>query len=348
MKKNVRIRSAFHPYRRFIFSFGLSILLITAGGCGVISAQPSKDSLVAEGKAYFAAASFDKAFVVFSQLLGGGDSSTVNPDLYYYGITSAVRTAHMDQGFDWLAEYIHAVQAPQVRFYRLQYNLEAMYNDPRWPAYLLKMRQKLSRYDKSKGYDLKLKDSLDEIFYLDQKDRILIAPYGKKYGDTSTQMQQVWERMGRQDSINLALLQNLWNRYGWLSKARVGDAGVTQWAVIQHADLAVQKKYLPMLKEAAGKGDIKKGSLALTIDRILSEEGKNQLYGSQLSRIKWQGKYMYVIDPIEDPEHVDQRRKEMDMEPMAGYARRFDVDWSLKNYKADLEKLRLSKQQDDE
>jgi hypothetical protein len=209
------------------------------------------------------------------------------------------------------------------------------------------MRQKLSKYDKGKGYDLALKDSLDEIFYLDQKDRILIAPYEKKYGDTSTQMQQVWERMGRQDSINLVLLQNLWDRYGWLSKSLVGNAGVTQWAVIQHADLAVQKKYLPMLKQAAGKGDIKKSSLALTIDRILSEEGKKQLYGSQLSRIKWQGKYMYVIDPIEDPEHVDQRRKEMDMEPMAGYARHFDVDWSLKNYKADLEKLRLSKQQED-
>ncbi|SDZ75312.1 hypothetical protein SAMN05192529_101235 [Arachidicoccus rhizosphaerae] len=338
MKKNVGTRSVSYPYRRFILLFSLPVLFIS--GSRGAWAQPASDTLLAKGKTYFAAASFDTAFVVFSQLLE--DTAGVNPDLYYYGITSAVQTAHMDQAFIWLGDYIQAVQAPQVSFYQLQYNLEAMYTDPRWPAYLLQMRQKLSGYDQDKGYDLALKDSLDEIFYLDQRDRILIAPYEKKYGDTSTQMQQVWERIGRQDSINLALLQHLWNRHGWLSKSRVGSAAVTQWVVIQHADLAVQKKYLPLLKQAAAKGDIKKSSLALTIDRILSEEGKEQLYGSQLSRIKWQGSYRYVIDPIADPEHLDQRRKEMGMKPMADYARDFDIDWSLKNYKADLEKLKRS------
>jgi len=307
---------------------------------GLVYGQRSKDSLVRIGKQYFAREDFVQAYAIFSRVLE--DSSSVNPDNYYYGIVSAAQAKRMDRAFEWLRDYTGKVGAPQVNFYRLQFYLEQLYEDPRWPECLAAMRRKLKTYDQNKGYDIPLKDTLSEIFYRDQKDRIRIAPYEKIYGDSSVQMQQLWENIGHFDSLNLVQLQGLWNAFGWLSKSKVGSDAVTQWAVIQHADLATQRKYLPMLKTAAAKGDIRKSSLALTIDRIREGEGKKQLYGSQVQRIKWQGQYINVIDPMEDPQNVDRRRKEMEMEPMATYAKHFDIDWSLKNYEAGLEKIRLS------
>jgi hypothetical protein len=62
-------------------------------------------------------------------------------------------------------------------------------------------------------------------------------------------------------------------------------------------------------------GDLLASQVALTVDRVLMNDGKKQLYGSQF---KFTGSGMEVV-PIEDPEHLDERRAQMGLGPFEEY-----------------------------
>jgi len=74
------------------------------------------------------------------------------------------------------------------------------------------------------------------------------------------------------------------------------------------------------MQAAADQHELPLSSLALSIDRVLMQEGKPQRYGSQL-----QMKEGRTLDyPIEDMATVDVRRAAMGLEPYAQYRKRFD------------------------
>ena len=108
---------------------------------------------------------------------------------------------------------------------------------------------------------------------------------------------------------------------GWPTVSMVGyEAADGAWTVAQHASPAFLKRCLPLMQAAAGKLEINSQHLALSIDRARVEDGKPQVYGSQLRDGKG-GKV--EPDPIEDRAHVDARRAAMGMEPLAAYLARF-------------------------
>jgi hypothetical protein len=86
------------------------------------------------------------------------------------------------------------------------------------------------------------------------------------------------------DSIDLVKLSAIVARYGWLGPSDVGDqCNTAMFMVIQHADLATQQKYLPMLREAEAKGRLRAKDLALLEDRVALRTHHKQLYGTQLA-----------------------------------------------------------------
>lgn len=93
------------------------------------------------------------------------------------------------------------------------------------------------------------------------------------------------------------------------------------WLVLQHAHPSYQKKYIPLIEKAAANGDLNFSVVASMKDRALMHEGKPQIYGTQVK----DGKLYY----LKDPEYVDQRRKEKDMEPLAQYLFRFSIDFDV-------------------
>lgn len=100
--------------------------------------------------------------------------------------------------------------------------------------------------------------------------------------------------------------------HGWPKKSEVkGSASQAAFLVIQHADLELQQKPLPLLKEACEAGW---NDYALMYGRVEMREGRPQLYGSQVIFNKETGKY----EPydIKDPEHVNKRRKEVGLGPI--------------------------------
>jgi hypothetical protein len=107
--------------------------------------------------------------------------------------------------------------------------------------------------------------------------------------------------------------------------------------VIQHADIATQQKYLPMMREAVKKGNARPSSLALLEDRVLLRTGKNQIYGSQIGTDP-KTNLNYVL-PLDDPENVDKRRAEVELQPLADYISHWNLTWDVEAYKKQLPDL---------
>jgi hypothetical protein len=57
-------------------------------------------------------------------------------------------------------------------------------------------------------------------------------------------------------------------------------------------------------------------SLALLEDRVAIGEGRPQIYGSQLYQ---EGDGPLIVQAMEDPDHVDERRASIGLPPMAEY-----------------------------
>ncbi len=68
--------------------------------------------------------------------------------------------------------------------------------------------------------------------------------------------------------------------------------------------------------------------MALVTDKLLVSEGKPQRFGTQFSLRDGKA----VMDPVEDPEHLDERRAKYGLMPMAEYKRQLG-----KMYKSSVE-----------
>jgi hypothetical protein len=112
-------------------------------------------------------------------------------------------------------------------------------------------------------------------------------------------------------------LTEIIDEYGWPTAELVGrEAARRAWLVAQHADrqLHLQRRALALMTEAvhAGNGDV--AQLAMLHDRILVNEGRPQIYGTQIAGI---ADGAPVAWPCEDPEQLDERRAEVGLEPFA-------------------------------
>jgi hypothetical protein len=191
-------------------------------------------------------------------------------------------------------------------------------------------------------YAQSLNDSLvyqlDSIRSADQEYRAQLAEiqtrFAKDTSELKQQLQIVFNKMHKADSLNLVAIEKILIQFGWPEPAVIGDEGCsTIFLVIQHADLPAQQKYLPLVHEAVKQKKLKSSSLALLEDRVALKEGRKQLYGTQLS---WDIKTnTYTMQPIDDPDNVDKRRADVGLPPLAIYLEGFDLTWDLIQYKKD-------------
>ena len=187
-------------------------------------------------------------------------------------------------------------------------------------------------------YD-EIRKQLEYIHILDQAGREKSDSVQKLYQGDSIQMmmhmKRVWDDIHIQDSINQIAVTKILDQHGWLGVKDIGeDANTTLFLVIQHADLAVQEKYLPMMRDAAKKGNAKPSALALLEDRVALRQGRKQIYGSQVG---WDMIHNdYYVQPLEDPDNVDTRRSSVGLPPMSVYLAHWSMKWDVDQYKKDL------------
>lgn len=179
---------------------------------------------------------------------------------------------------------------------------------------------------------------LDSIYQNDQVYRRKIRSTEENFGSNSEEMKQLWKTIVEKDSLNLILVENILDRFGWLGPDEVSRKGnQALFLVIQHADLETQMKYLPMMRKAVKNNKANPDELALLEDRVALRQGKRQIYGSQIGRNNDTGEY-YVL-PLEDPDNVDKRRATMGMSPLSEYVKTWEIDWNVEEYKKLLPKF---------
>ena len=129
--------------------------------------------------------------------------------------------------------------------------------------------------------------------------------------------------MMRTDSANTNWLKAYVARWGWPTGAQIGREAVNAaFLIVQHAvhDTAFMRAMLPAIVKSYERGDLNGSAVALLTDRIEVKAGRPQVYGTQLSfkNGRW------VLDPIGDSAHVDERRRKMGLPPLAEYLRMVD------------------------
>ena len=180
-------------------------------------------------------------------------------------------------------------------------------------------------------FDPKTAGALDFLLYPDKVPEPALAAeliemgeqdQAIRSGPSATIGADMARRMQEDDPKREQRLGEIIAAKGWPTASMVGhEAANSAWLIAQHASPAFLKRCLPLMKAAAEKGEMAPRSLALSIDRDLMNDGKPQLYGSQL-RGDIGGKM--ALYPIADREHVDERRAAMGMEALAQYLKHFE------------------------
>ncbi len=119
------------------------------------------------------------------------------------------------------------------------------------------------------------------------------------------------------DAKHTARMKEIVAKFGWPTVSMVSKDGATAaWLLVQHADAdpRFQRQCLKLMQNVAA-GEVSPGNVAYLVDRVLVNEGKQQLYGTQF----WSQDGKMVPRPIEDRENLDKRRKEAGLGPFSVY-----------------------------
>jgi hypothetical protein len=136
---------------------------------------------------------------------------------------------------------------------------------------------------------------------------------------------QVMMEMNRLDVAHTDRLRQIVEAHGWPGRSLVGSKGANDaWLLAQHADkqLDFQRHVLGLLEAAVAAGEANATDLAYLTDRVRMNEGREQVYGTQVTHepdgvAPW---------PLEEPDSVDQRRESVGLGPLAEYLSAFGSD----------------------
>lgn len=155
-----------------------------------------------------------------------------------------------------------------------------------------------------------LQKVLLEMIEEDERVRAELAATGELFQGYAPRMAEVHNRNGQ-------ALEKIVSQYGWPGKALVGAEGAqAAWFILQHAIgcPALQRKCLPLLKEAAARRDIEAANVAYLEDRICFYERRPQRYGTQFD---WDSNGQMSPWKLQDPERVDIYRQSVGLGPLS-------------------------------
>ena len=199
-----------------------------------------------------------------------------------------------------------------------------------------------------------LKADLDQILHTDQTLRGLFNPditeekrneILSEFGYTKEEFEKLnWKIVERQDSLNLLRVEEIIAKYGYPGKSLVGEpTNKSAYYVIQHSDKI--EKYFPLIKEAGEQNEIPNRLVAMMHDRLLVDQGKEQIYGTQLygqmviNKETGTEEWFQFLWPIANPDKVNELRKEVGFtESVEEYVTSMGLEYKLYSLE-DINKL---------
>lgn len=120
---------------------------------------------------------------------------------------------------------------------------------------------------------------------------------------------------------NYTLMTQFIETYGWPTYSTVGKlaADAPLLVINHHEDPEVRKKHIAQIKRSCLNNEGSCLEFARIQDRILVNEDRPQIYGTQF---QYNAQRNLEPCPIIDPEYVDQRRKEIGLEGLKEYLKR--------------------------
>ena len=192
--------------------------------------------------------------------------------------------------------------------------------------------------DKSKGSVALVDESgeenlipfLDSIWDFEQIPIRLRDSLGRVYGYESAEYKFQDSIYHQNHQVNEKKILELLDQQGWPDKERTGERGnLTICNVLQHSDLSIREKFIPLMKEAVKQKKLEARFLARAEDRIATDKGELQIYGGQIKY--YPESKSFDVWPIKDPANVDARRAEIGLDPMADFlkSRRDPMEWDV-------------------
>lgn len=291
-----------------------------------------------EGNAALKAKDYATALAAYQLSLRDNPSDDF---VLYTAACAAARLGQSDLAFDFLDRAFPAGEEWIIGRTALALakdaDLVSLRNHPRWQPFIDTVEQRYAEVQA--GPLAKVKVELLAIREKDQAGRQKLQEVEKAHGRQSSEMQKLWAEIAVADAENLPKIEAVLSTHGWLGPRQVGHkASSVLFLVIQHADLAVQQRYLPMMRAAAKEGKAQASSLALLEDRIALREGRHQIYGSQIGRDPDTG--THYVAPLDDPGNVDARRAAVGLSPLAEYVKRWNITWDVEAYNKQLPNLK--------
>ncbi|MBP6695295.1 MAG: hypothetical protein KA161_09210 [Saprospiraceae bacterium] len=290
------------------------------------------NSIIAEADAFYNNKEYEKSVKKFKKAFKLEQKSA--SDFYNAGCSASLN-GDKKLAFKWLNLALQNGWS-NVRHLKSDTDLTVLHKDKRWNKLVAEMQAIVDK--REVNYDKPLQAKLLAIFDDDQQIRQQFIAAQKEFGYQSRQVDSLGKMMMFKDSINQIKVIEILDKHGWVGPDKVGgQANQTLFLVIQHADLATQQKYLPMMREAVKNKNANSNSLALLEDRVALREGRKQMYGSQIGYDDKTNK-SYVL-PLEDPDNVDKRRAEVGLGLLSDYVKRWDIIWDVEEYKKQLPEL---------
>ncbi|HEX5996618.1 MAG TPA: DUF6624 domain-containing protein [Jiangellales bacterium] len=113
-------------------------------------------------------------------------------------------------------------------------------------------------------------------------------------------------------------LTEIIDEFGWPTRSLVGTDGATAaWVIAQHSDQDVefQERALELMREAVTDDEADPTELAYLEDRVATNRGEPQIYGTQIGCVDGEA----VPGPIADEANVDERRADAGLQPLDEY-----------------------------
>jgi VWFA-related protein len=132
-------------------------------------------------------------------------------------------------------------------------------------------------------------------------------------------------RLNEAVARNNARLCQILKEFGWPTTALVGQDGVsaTLYLLRTSRELEIQRALLPVIDAAVKRGEVQKGELAYLVDRLRVNAGMKQLFGTH---VKLKNGFLVLL-PIEGEAHVDDRRRQFGLPPLADQLRSLERDY---------------------
>jgi hypothetical protein len=177
-------------------------------------------------------------------------------------------------------------------------DLVPLHADPRWPKLLDRIDELRARAESAVA-----QPALRSMLLVMEKD------------DQGARESEDEQAIMASDERTTKALKDIVAKHGWPGKSLVGKDGAhAAWVIIQHSrDIAFQKACLEKLELAVAQGEAQAVEHAYLYDRVAVNSGRPQRWGTQFDGLK--------PYPIEDAEHVDERRKAIGLSTMAEYER---------------------------